>query len=209
MSLVHLQGPNSYKRIWGTTGGGMLWSPWFLPGAISGVCAQRRSPLAEPPLLVRAVQGNPDFLLQAPNAAAEVRYLESKQASQLYVLKLLLSSSASGMASFILEARQTEVPPRLYHLTCSSLSLGQTQHGWAASEVLVSCTCLLLSNYGRHFLNMILGSSTDVLLGFYLNMNSSLKTVSTPRQKWKMDSLNHALKVFSDLSFNLTGCPTE
>lgn len=109
VSFIHLQCPNSYNRICGITGGeaqSFELSDCLLR-ASSGVYAQTTYPLVEPPLLVGAVQGNSDFLLLAPNAAAEVRYLESRQASQLYLLKLLLSSSASSMANFILEARQT------------------------------------------------------------------------------------------------------
>lgn len=52
---------------------------------------------------------------------------------------------------------------------------------------------------------MVPGSSTDVVLGFYLNINSGLQTVSIPRQKGKMERLNNALEVSPDLSFNLRG----
>lgn len=36
-----------------------------------------------------------------------------------------------------------------------------------------SSTCLLISNHVSHFLNVVPGSSTDVLLGFSLNINGS------------------------------------
>lgn len=50
---------------------------------------------------------------------------------------------------------------------------------------------------------MVPGSSTDVMLGFHLNINSGLQTVSIPWQKAEMWRLNNALEVSPDLSFNL------
>jgi len=66
-----------------------------------------------------------------------------------------------------------------------------------------------MSAHASHFLHVVSGSSTSVVLSFHLNINSSLQTVSISRQKQKMEKLNNALKVSPDHSFNLRGSLDE
>lgn len=66
-----------------------------------------------------------------------------------------------------------------------------------------SQTLFIISKHACDFLNVVPVSFTYVVLGFYPNINSSLQTVSIPRQKKKVESLNNDLEMSPDLSFDL------
>lgn len=99
--------------------------------------------------------------------------------------------------------------------SANPLSPGQShsQHGWAAwvrgLNYSGNRTFFLISKHASHFLSVAPHSFADVVLGFYLNINSGLQTVSIPKQKWKMERLDNALEVSPDLSFNLRGSLAE